>query len=65
MVLYALLFKSLKYVAWGSREGLEVKSTGYSSSGPEFNSQQPYSGLQPSIMKSGTLFWSAGRTLYT
>ena len=37
--------------------------------GPEFNSQQPHSGSQPSIMKSGALFWPAGihagRTLYT
>nr|CDQ08554.1 Bm14336 [Brugia malayi] len=36
--------------------------------GPEFNSQQPHGGSQPSIMRSGALFWHsgihAGRILY-
>jgi hypothetical protein len=36
--------------------------------GPGFNSQQPHGGSQPSIMRSGVLFWPvgghAGRTLY-
>ena len=31
-----------------------VKSTDYSSRGPEFNSQQPNGGSQPSIMRSGS-----------
>jgi hypothetical protein len=31
--------------------------TGCSSRGPEFNSQQPHSGSQPSIMGSDALFW--------
>ena len=35
-----------------------VKSTDYSSEGPEFKSQQPHGGLQPSIMRSDALFWS-------
>jgi hypothetical protein len=46
-----------------------VKRTDCSPRGPEFNSQQPYGGSQPSIMKSGALSWlagiNAGRTLYT
>ena len=32
---------------WG--DGSAVKSTDYSSRGPEFNSQQPYGGSQPSV----------------
>lgn len=28
--------------------------------GHEFSSQQPHSGLQPSIMESDALFWDAG-----
>ena len=36
---------------------------------PEFNSQQPHCGSQPSIIRSGALFGSADihadRTLYT
>ena len=37
--------------------------------GSEFNSQQPYGGSQPSVMRFGVLFWPASihadRTLYT
>jgi hypothetical protein len=43
------------------REGLEngsaVKSTDCSSRGPEFKSQQPHGGSQPSVMRSDALFW--------
>ena len=53
----------------GWRDGSEVKSTGCSSWGPEFNSQQLHGGSQPSIMRSGAFFWPAdihaGRKLYT
>jgi hypothetical protein len=31
--------------------------TGCSSRGPEFSSQQPHGGSQPSIMGSDVLFW--------
>ena len=34
----------------GWRDGSVVKSTDYSSRGPEFNSQQPHSGSQLSVM---------------
>ncbi|EDL92826.1 rCG41153 [Rattus norvegicus] len=34
-----------------------VKSTDCSSRGPEFNSQQPHGGSQPSVMRSDALFW--------
>jgi hypothetical protein len=39
------------------RDGSEVKSTDYSSRGPEFSSQQPHGGSQPSVMESDSLFW--------
>jgi hypothetical protein len=41
----------------GWRDGSSVKSTGCSSRGPEFNSQQPYGGSQPSVMGLDALFW--------
>ena len=37
-----------------------VRSTGCSSRGPEFKSQQPHGGSQPSIRRSGAFFWPAG-----
>ncbi|XP_060238453.1 transmembrane protein 116 isoform X4 [Meriones unguiculatus] len=55
------------YRSW--KGGSEVKSTACFSKGPEFNSQQPHGGSQPSIMRPSALFWPAaihgGRTLYT
>jgi hypothetical protein len=47
----------LRSVLRGRRDGSEVKSTDFSSRGPEFNSQQPHGGLQPSVMGSDTIFW--------
>jgi hypothetical protein len=41
----------------GWRDGSVVKSTNCSSEGPEFKSQQPHGGLQPSVMRSDALFW--------
>jgi hypothetical protein len=41
----------------GWRDGSEVKSTDCSSEGPEFKSQQPHGGSQPSVMRSGALLW--------
>jgi hypothetical protein len=51
-VLLPLFWKSegLKNVLLGWRDGLVVKKTGCSSRGPEFNSQQPHGGSQPSVM---------------
>jgi hypothetical protein len=52
--------------AW--RNGSEVESSGCSSRGPEFNSQQLHDGSYPSIMRSSALLWPAGirtgRTLH-
>ena len=44
----------------GWRDGSEVKRTAFSSRGPKFNFQQAHGGLQPSLMRSGALFWPAG-----
>jgi len=41
----------------GAGDGAVVKSTDCSSRGPEFNSQQPHGGSQPSVMESNVLFW--------
>jgi hypothetical protein len=40
------------------RDSSGVKSTNCSSEGPEFKSQQPYGGSQPSVMLSDALLWS-------
>jgi hypothetical protein len=49
------LIKKKKILGW--RDGSEVKSTVCSSRGPEIKSQQPHGGSQPSVMRSGALFW--------
>jgi hypothetical protein len=41
----------------GWRDGSAVKSTDCSSRGPDFNSQQPHGGSQPSVKGSDILFW--------
>jgi hypothetical protein len=46
---------------WGWRDGSAVKSTDCSSRGPEFNSQQPHGGSQPSVMRYNALFWCVWR----
>ena len=43
---------SFKIKASGWRDGSAVKSTDCSYEGPEFKSQQPHGGLQPSVMTS-------------
>jgi hypothetical protein len=45
-----------KKTAVGWRNGSTVKSTDCSARGPEFNSQQPHDGSQPSVMGSDALF---------
>ena len=45
------------------RDGSVIKSTDCSSRGPEFNSQQPHGGSQPSVMGSDALFWCVWRQL--
>jgi hypothetical protein len=53
--LYRVCIKGEERVGW--RDGSAVKSTDCSSRGPEFNSQQPRGGSQPSVMESDALFW--------
>jgi hypothetical protein len=45
----------LKSSLWGWRDGSVVKSTDCYSRGPEFNSQKPHDGSQPSEMESDAL----------
>jgi hypothetical protein len=35
-----------------------VRAPDCSSEGPEFKSQQPHGGSQPSVMRSDSLFWN-------
>jgi hypothetical protein len=55
MVVYWLMRQERDSSGW--RDGSAVKRTDCSSRGPEFNSQQPCGGSQPSIMGSDALFW--------
>jgi hypothetical protein len=49
---------SLKEIQKGAGEmAQQVKSTDYSSKGPEFKSQQPLGGSQPSVMRLDAHFW--------
>jgi hypothetical protein len=42
-------------------DGSVVKSTNCFSKGPEFKSQQPHGGSQPTVTRSDSLFWSVRR----
>jgi hypothetical protein len=53
----------LKIKNWGWWDGSVNKSTDCSSKGPEFKSQQTHGGSQPSVMRSGALFWCVWRQL--
>jgi len=48
-----VMFKKKEIGGW--RDGSVVKSTDCSSRGPEFKSQQPHGGSQPSVMRSDAL----------
>jgi hypothetical protein len=52
-----VLRSRVKRAETGWRDGSAVKSTDCSSRGPEFNSQQPHDGSQPSEIGSDALFW--------
>jgi hypothetical protein len=65
-VLYTEKEGSLNHKNTGSggwRDGSVGKSTDCSSKGPEFKSQQPHGGSQPSVTRSNALFWSVWRQL--
>jgi hypothetical protein len=48
---------ALKLLGRAWRDSLAVKNNDCSSGGPEFKSQQPHGGSQPSVMRSDALFW--------
>jgi hypothetical protein len=48
---------------WGLEMAQQLKSTDSSSKGPEFNSQQPHGGSQPSVVRSDAIFWCVWRQL--
>jgi hypothetical protein len=52
--IYILIHNSHQVTGWGNASA--VKSTDCSSRGPEFKSQQPHGGSQPSVMGSDALF---------
>jgi hypothetical protein len=51
-----LCLKKIKGGGGSWKDDSAVKSTGCSSRGPEFNSQQPHGGPQPPVMGSDALF---------
>jgi hypothetical protein len=51
----------LESLSMGWRDGSVVKSTSCSSRGPEFNSQHPHDGSQPSVIGFDSLFWCVWR----
>ena len=53
-----MITKGIEKQNLGWRDGSAGKSTDRSSGGPEFKSQQPHGGIQPSVTKSGALFGS-------
>jgi hypothetical protein len=55
--------KKKKKRMWDWRDGSVVKSIDCSSRGPEFKSQQPHGGSQPSVMGFDALFWCVWRQL--
>ena len=55
---------NIKQNKGGWRDGSAV-STDCSSRGPEFNSQQPHGGSQPSVMGSDALFWYVTEDSYS
>ena len=59
-ILYEIPMELKKILLRGWRDSSAVKSTDCSSIGPEFESQQPHGGSQPSVMRSDA--WSKQRS---
>jgi hypothetical protein len=56
---YSKLKSHIKKKKLGAGEMAQwVRAPNCSSKGPEFKSQQPHGGSQPSVTRSDTLFWS-------
>jgi hypothetical protein len=47
-----------KHLSWAGEMAQWVRAPDCSSEGPEFKSQQPHGGSQPSVTRSDSLFWS-------
>ena len=47
-----------KHLVGAGEMAQQVRAPNCSSEGPEFKSQQPHGGSQPSITRSDSLFWS-------
>jgi hypothetical protein len=55
----------LKNTHYGAGEmAQQVKAPDCSFEGPEFKSQQPHGGSQPSVTRSDSLFWCVTATVY-
>ena len=48
---------NLKDIPQGWRDGSSDESSDCSSGGPEFKSQEPHGGSQPSVTRSDALLW--------
>jgi hypothetical protein len=48
---------TLKAALGAGEMAQQVRAPDCSSEGPEFKSQQPHGGSQPSVMRSDALFW--------
>jgi hypothetical protein len=57
------VYKHFNFGGW--RDSSVVKSSDCSSRGPEFNSQKPHGGSQPSLMGSDALFWCVSEESYS
>ena len=55
--LFLLLVDPVVEFSGGWRDGSALKSAECSSEGPEFKTQQPHGGSQPSVVESDALFW--------
>ena len=55
---YKLKKRTLKTHGWAGEMAQWVRAPDCSSEGPEFKSQQPHGGSQPSVTRSDALFWS-------
>jgi hypothetical protein len=50
--------KAIKHMTGAGEMAQWVRAPDCSSEGPEFKSQQPHGGSQPSVTRSDALFWS-------
>ena len=56
--IFDIVISQLKRANWAGEMAQWVRAPDCSSEGPEFKSQQPHGGSQPSVTRSDPLFWS-------